>query len=336
LQRLSESDPLSEALRSVRLTGAIFLDAEFGTPWGFHSPPASTASHLLAPTAEQLVLFHLLVEGKATARVAGCDSVPLEAGDIVVLPRGDAHELWNGSVGQLTDSSVLLPKILSGALLSERGGGSGSITKFICGYIGCDRHAERLFLAGLPPLFKVNIRREASGEWIESAIRYLASERGSTFAGRTALLAKLAEALFIETLRRYMAELPAERTGWLAAARDPAIGRALAAIHREPAQAWTVEGLAKQSGASRSVFASRFNQLLGEAPLAYVARWRIHLGARLLETTDDTVLQVALQVGYESEAAFNRAFKREFDLPPARYRRERSNARPMMPKRARR
>jgi AraC-like DNA-binding protein len=324
---MNESDPLSEALRSVRLTGAIFLDAELGLPWGFASPPASNAAHLLAPTAEQLVLFHLLVEGQATVRVPGYETIRLEAGDIVVLPRGDAHELWNGSVSQLTDASSLLPKILSGAIASERGGGNGPITKFICGYIGCDRQAQRLFLAGLPPLFKVNIRREASGEWIESSIRYLASERESTRPGRTALLAKLAEALFIETLRQYMAELPGERTGWLAAARDPMVGRALAEIHREPGHAWTVGGLAKQAGASRSVFASRFNQLLGEAPLSYVARWRIQLGARLLETTDDTVLQIALEVGYESEAAFNRAFKREFGLPPGRYRRERSNAR---------
>lgn len=320
---MSESDPLSDTLRSVHLTGAVFLDAELGAPWGFDSPPASTSSHLLEPNAEHLVLFHLLVEGQATVRVPGFESVQLEAGDIVVLPRGDAHELWNGSVGRLLDGALLLPKILSGAIVSERGGGSGPITKFICGYIGCDRHAERLFLAGLPPLFKVNIRREASGEWIESSIRHLASERGSTSAGRTALLAKLAEALFIETLRRYMADLPEERTGWLAAARDPAIGRALGAIHREPAQAWTVAGLAKQAGTSRSVFASRFSHLLGEPPLAYVSRWRIQLGARLLVTTDDSVLQVAQKVGYESEAAFNRAFKREFDLPPARYRRGR-------------
>jgi AraC-like DNA-binding protein len=257
----------------------------------------------------------------------GYDSVSLEPGDIVVLARGDAHEFWNGSVSELTDASLLLPKILGGAIASERGGGGGPITKFICGYIGCERRAERLFLAGLPPLFKANIRSEVSGEWIESSIRYLTLERASTRAGRSALLAKLAEALFIETLRQYMAELPPEGTGWLAAARDPMVGRALAAIHREPAESWTVAGLAKLAGVSRSVFAARFNQLLGEAPLAYVARWRIQLGARLLETTDDSVLQIAQKVGYESEAAFNRAFKREFELPPARYRRERAQRR---------
>jgi AraC-like DNA-binding protein len=321
---MSEPDLLSEALRSVRLTGAIFLDAELGMPWGFTAPPTSATAHLLAPTAEHLILFHLLVEGHATARVPGYDSVPLEGGDIVVLPRGDAHELWNGSVRELTDSSSLLPRILGGAIASERGGGSGPVTKFICGYIGCERYAERLFLAGLPRVFKVNIRREASGEWIESSIRHLASERSSALAGRAALLSKLAEALFIETLRRYMAELPPERAGWLAAVRDPAVGRALAAIHGDPAQPFTVAGLAKHASVSRSVFAARFSQLLGEAPLAYVARWRLQLGARLLETTNDSVLQIATKVGYESEAAFNRAFKREFELPPARYRRERS------------
>jgi AraC-like DNA-binding protein len=320
---MSEPDPLSEVLRSVRLSGAIFLDAELSAPWGFASPPASAGARLIAPTAEHLILFHLLVEGEATARIPGQGGVALEAGDIAVLPRGDAHELWNGRVPALTDSSALLPKILEGAVVSERGGGGGRVTKFICGYIGCERQAQRLFLSGLPPLFKVNIRRDASGEWIESAIRHLASERAAAHAGRSALLAKLAEALFIETLRRYMENLPRQRTGWLAAARDAAVGRALGAIHSEPSRAWTVASLAQRAGVSRTVFAERFARLLGEPPLTYVSRCRMQLGARLLETTDDTVLQVALNAGYESEAAFNRAFKREFELPPARYRSQR-------------
>ncbi|NUP13365.1 MAG: AraC family transcriptional regulator [Polyangiaceae bacterium] len=320
---MSEPDPLSAALRSVRLSGAIFLDAELSAPWGFASPPSSAGAHLLAPSAEQLILFHLLVEGEATARIPGQGAVALEAGDIAVLPRGDAHELWNGRVTELVDSSALLPKILEGGVVSERGGGGGRMTKFICGYIGCDRQAQRLFLAGLPPLFKVNIRGDASGAWIENTIRHLASEREPALAGRSALLATLAEALFIETLRRYMAELPRQRKGWLAAARDSAVGRALGAIHREPARAWTVAALAQQAGVSRTVFAERFTRLLGETPLTYVSHCRMQLGARLLETTDDTVLQVALNAGYESEAAFNRAFKREFELPPARYRSQR-------------
>src|SRR5688572_2638874 len=320
---MTEPDPLSEALRSVRLSGAIFLDAELSAPWGFASPPASASAHLGAPAAEHMILFHLLVEGEATARIRGQGSVTLEAGDIAVLPQGDAHELWNGRGAKLIDGATLLPRILEGAVATERGGGGGRIARFICGYIACERHAMRSFLAGLPSLFKVNIRRGASGEWIENTIRHLASARGPEYAGRRALLAKLAEALFIETLRCYMAELPRRRTGWLAAARDSAVGRALGAIHREPARGWTVASLAQQAGVSRSVFAERFTRLLGEAPVAYVSRCRMQLGARLLETTDDSVLQVALNAGYESEAAFNRAFKREFDLPPARYRSQR-------------
>ncbi|MGE0551504.1 MAG: AraC family transcriptional regulator [Kofleriaceae bacterium] len=320
---MSEPDPLSDALRSVRLSGAIFLDAALSAPWGFSSPPASAGARFIAPSAEHLILFHLLVEGTAAARLPGQAGITLEAGDIAVLPRGDAHELWNGRMTKLVDSSVLLPKILEGGVVSERGGGGGVVTKFVCGYIACERQAQRLFLAGLPPLFKVNIRGDASGEWIETTIRHLASEREPAHPGRSALLAKLAEALFIETLRRYMAELPRQRTGWLAAARDSAVGRALGVIHREPARAWTVATLAQHAGVSRTVFAERFTRLLGEAPLTYIARCRMQLGARLLETTDDSVLQVALNAGYESEAAFNRAFKREFDVPPARYRSQR-------------
>ncbi len=320
---MHEIDTLSQALRGVRLTGAIFLDAELAAPWGFSSPAAAATAPLIAPEAEHLVLFHLLIEGEATVRVPGYEPVALEAGDIVVVPRGDAHELWNGSVKQLTDGSSLLPRILGGVIASERAGGDGPITKFICGYIGCERHVGQLFLSGLPPVFKLNICKDASGEWIQSSIRHLAAERHAQRAGRVALLAKLAEALFIETLSRYMAEAPAERRGWLAAARDRAVGRALGAIHRDIARNWTVELLAKEAGVSRTVFAERFANLLDEAPLAYVSRWRLHLGARLLETTDDTVLAIALRVGYESEAAFSRAFKRTFELPPARYRKQR-------------
>lgn len=320
------ADPLSEALRSVRLSGAIFLDAELSAPWGFAAPPARAGAHLLAPSAEHLILFHLLVEGEASVRLPGQAQMALQPGDIAVLPQGDAHELWNGRVHALTDSSALLPKILEGALVTERGGGGGRLSKFICGYIGCERQARRFFLAGLPPLFKVNIRRGASGSWIENTIRHLAAERGPAGAGQRALLEKLAEALFIETLRRYMAELPRQRSGWLAAARDAAVGRALSAIHREPARTWRVATLAEEAGLSRTVFAERFTRLLGEAPLAYVARCRMQVGAHLLASTDDTVLQVALAAGYASEAAFNRAFRREFALPPARYRTQQRGA----------
>jgi AraC-like DNA-binding protein len=317
---MSQSDALSEVLRGVRLTGAIFLRAEFSEPWGFQAAAANGAAARLTPGTEHIVPFHLVTEGGATVRVKGEKPLRVEPGEIVVLPHGDAHVLENGAATELIDSSYLLPEILKGAVLTERGGGGGPVTRFICGYIGCERHAERLFLAGLPPAFKVPIRGDASGAWIESAIGHLVSESGSTQPGSRALLAKLAEALFIETLRRRMAELPTDETGWLAAARDPAVGAALAAMHREPARPWTVAELAKRAGVSRTVFAARFAEVLDQTPLEYLMKWRLQLGARRLESSDETVLGVAQAVGYESEAAFNRAFKREFGVPPARYR----------------
>jgi AraC-like DNA-binding protein len=315
-------DALSEALRGVRVIGAVFFDGEFAAPWGFASPASDAFTPLLAPGTEHVVLFHLVTEGSATARVDGHEEVSLEAGDIVVFPQGDAHRLWNGRGYELFDSSTIVPRIRSGAVASERGGRSGgSLTKFTCGYIGCERHAGRLFLAGLPPILKVHIRGDSAGAWIESSIRHLASEAESRRAGRMALLAKLSEALFVEVLCRYMDELPPERTGWLAAARDEVVGRALALLHREPARAWTLAELARDAGASRTVLSERFAHLVGESPLAYLSRWRLILAARMLETTDNHVLRVALDVGYESDAAFARAFKRVVGIPPAQYRR---------------
>jgi len=248
--------------------------------------------------------------------------VPIEAGDVLVIPHGDAHTAFNGSPSHYIDSGASLREFLAGKLSMMRLGGGGETTRFVCGYFGCERHADRLFLAGLPLTIKINLRGDAAGEWLENSVRHLVSEMGSRRPGQTALLSKMAEALFIETLRRYMEQLPDEQTGWLAGARDPIVGAALAALHREPCRRWTLEELAAEAGASRSVLAERFTRFLGEPPLAYLARWRLQLAARLLQTTRKTVLHVASDVGYESEAAFNRAFKREFSLPPAQYRRK--------------
>ena len=315
-------DALSEALRSLRITGALFLDAELTAPWGYCSPHVRTAMGSMTPPAEHLVLFHFVHEGHATARVASQPPVSLRAGEIVVIPHGDAHDLYNGPVTHLVDTTAVLPKLLRGSIEVERGGGGGEPTKFICGYFGCERYAERLFLAGLPSLFKVNLRDEGPGAWIERTLRLLVEETAAARAGSLMLIAKLCEALFIQTLRGYMQELPPEQTGWLAAARDAVVGGALAHLHRDPARAWTLPDLARAAGASRTVLAERFTRFIGQSPLAYLAGWRLQLAARLLETTDDTALQVAMSVGYESEAAFNRAFKHIFGLPPGKYRRE--------------
>jgi AraC-like DNA-binding protein len=318
-------DALSEALRTLRVTSALFFNGEFTAPWRFATPAQEKLVPVLSPESEHLVLFHLVTEGQATARTPGHEDVTLTAGNIVVFPHGDAHELWNGQTTKLFPGTRLLPKLSKGELATEKWGGSGAMTRIICGYLGCERDAERLFLNGLPSVFKINVRGTQAGSWIESAISHSSSELESQRPGRSALLSKLAESLLMETLCRYMEELPPERTGWLAGARDPKVGKALAYMHRDPAHTWTLAKLAEASGASRTVLADRFSQLMGEPPLAYLARWRLQLGARKLLTTDRKVLQVANDVGYESEAAFSRAFTRAFGIPPARYRRERSN-----------
>jgi AraC-like DNA-binding protein len=328
-------DALSEALRALRVTSALFFNGEFAAPWRFATPAHDKLVPLLSPESEHLVLFHLVTEGQATARTAGQEDVSLAAGDIVVFPHGDAHELWNGQTTELFPGTRLLPKLSKGEIAAEKWGGTGPVTRIICGYLGCERDAERLFLNGLPSIFRINVRGSQAGSWIESAIRHSASEIESQRPGRPAVLSKLAESLLMETLCRYMDELPPERTGWLAGARDPKVGQALALLHREPARPWTLAGLAEASGTSRSVLADRFGQLMGESPLAYLARWRLQLGARKLLTTDTKVLRVAYDVGYESEAAFSRAFARVFGVPPARYRRERNAPRPATPKRGR-
>jgi transcriptional regulator GlxA family with amidase domain len=172
----------------------------------------------------------------------------------------------------------------------------------------------------LPPLLRVNIRGDASGQWLENSIRFSADEAGASRAGSHAVLSKLSEVLFMDVLRRYVASLSPDQRGWLGGARDPVVGRGLALLHQRPAAAWTVARLAKESGVSRSVLADRFAHFLGEPPIAYLTRWRMQLGAQHLLATSRSVVQVAAEVGYQSEAAFNRAFRRQFGVPPARYR----------------
>ena len=192
--------------------------------------------------------------------------------------------------------------------------------KFVCGFMACEPRLSQIFLSGLPPVFKVSIRNDSSGRWLENSIRFSVNEADASRAGGEAVLAKLSEVLFVETLRTYIAQLPPEQTGWLAGARDSEVGKTLALMHRDPARPWTIASLAKEAGLSRTVLAERFRHYLNEPPMAYLTRWRLQLGAQMLTSTSHSVSQIAAEVGYESEAAFNRAFKREFTIPPARFR----------------
>ena len=320
-------DVLSEVLKVVKLDGAVFYIGEFSSPWSFRTPPSSAVAPCLSPPAGHVIIYHLLTEGRGFARLDDGERVPLEAGDIVIFPHGDAHILENGPRIKTVDNARELARIFSQGLKLSRMGGGGETTKFVCGYMACEPRLTQVFLGGLPPLFKVNIRNDAAGRWLENSICFSASETGASSAGSEAVLAKLSEALFVETLRRYIALLPERQTGWLAGARDPEVGKALAMMHRHPARPWTIASLAKEAGISRSVLAERFRHYLDEPPMSYLTRWRLQLGAQMLNSTSYSVAQIATEVGYESEPAFNRAFKREFGLPPARFRSRSKSAR---------
>jgi AraC-like DNA-binding protein len=314
-------DALSEALRSVRMTGAIFLAAEFTEPWSFAAPLARQAAPVLAPGTERIINYHLVTEGKAWVKILGEPDLCVEAGEIIIIPHGEAHTFCNGTPDIAFDGANSLRQHVAGGLSTLRWGGGGAATRFVCGFMGCERQADKSFLAGLPTTIKINIRNDATGAWLENSIRYLVSEGQQGQPGHNILLSKMAEALFIETLRCYIAFLPPDATGWLAGARDPITGAALALLHRGPAEHWTIDRLASAIGTSRTVLSERFTRYLGEPPLTYLTRWRMQLASRMLQTTKETILQIGLAVGYESEAAFVRAFRREFGMPPARYRR---------------
>lgn len=314
-------DVLSEVLRAVKLDGAMFYNGEFSAPWCFRSPASHTVAPYFSSGSRHVIIYHLLTEGRGYAHVEGDGrSVPLNAGDLVICPHGDAHILGNGPPVTPVDNARELERILSQGLKVTRFGGGGELTKFICGYMTCDPQLSRVFLGGLPPIFKVHIRNDASGQWLENSLRYSVDNADASRPGGETVLAKLSEVLFVETLRRYIALLPQEQTGWLAGVRDPEIGKALALIHRRPAHPWTIALLGNEIGVSRSVLAERFRRYLSESPMAYLTRWRLQLGAQMLASTNNSVLQIAAEVGYESEPSFNRAFKREFGLPPARFR----------------
>jgi len=320
-----DMDVLSEILRAVKLQGAIFFNAEFSAPWCLRSAPTSeNAPKLLpglVPGSIHVIVFHLLTQGRAYARMPNGERVELTAGDIVIFPHGDSHFLGNGLPEKPVDSMNTFASHVAEGLKVARYGGGGEMTRFVCGYMACDPRLIDVLLAGFPQMVKVNVSKEPSGPWLETSIKFSVEQQSASSGGSDLVLTKLSEVLFVETLRAYIRSIPEGDTGWLAGARDPVIGKALALLHREPERPWTIAVLAKQVGLSRTGLAERFRHFLGDSPMAYLAQWRLKLGAELLQSTQESVAEVAAKVGYGSEAAFNRAFKREFDCPPAQFRR---------------
>jgi AraC-like DNA-binding protein len=230
--------------------------------------------------------------------------------------------MGSGSGGKPIPGEEALPALWSGRVKLASFGGGGETTGLVCGYLACDGELLKPVLAGLPRVVRVNIRTDPSGEWLDNMLRHAVSQAAASTPGSDVIVAHLAEVLFTEVLRRYLLSLPEGRTGWLAGAGDPAVGRALAALHRDPCFDWTLELLAQEARISRSALTEKFTRFIGQAPMAYLTDWRLQLGAEALRTTSRSVQRVALDAGYDSEAAFNRAFKRRFSVPPARYRRE--------------
>jgi AraC-like DNA-binding protein len=319
-------DALSHVLRVVQLSSAVFFNARFSAPWCFSSPEASSVMETLHPGAERLVIFHLLTEGQCRVEVEGLPPTTLHAGDVIVFPHGDAHLMASGSDIAATAPSDL-PALLKRGPRELRFGGGGEKTRFICGYLACDPRLCRPILNALPRVVIVNLRGGSEADWLESSIRYAVAEAGSPRPGGAGVLAKLSEVLFVETLRRYVAQLPPEQTGWLAGLRDRVVGKSLALMHERPAYPWTVEALARESHASRSVLAERFTHFVGQSPMNYLIRWRMALAANLLRASSLSLTRVAEEVGYETDAAFSRAFRREYGSPPAAWRRAQEQGR---------
>jgi AraC-like DNA-binding protein len=316
-------DALSDVLRVARLTGGVFLHAEFFAPWCMAARLAPEhCAPVLAP-ASHMIPYHYVVEGVLHLRLEGEDgeSLVLGPGEVVLLPRNDMHLMGSDlSLPPVVGSDIIRPP-KDGGLFSIHHGGAGARTRMVCGFLGCDRVDGNPVLSTLPPLLKLDVEQGGAAEWIRSTFQYAAEEVAAGRPGSETVLAKLSELLFVEAVRRYAEALPQGQTGWLAGLRDPYVARALALLHRDIARLWDMDNLGREVGLSRSALADRFIRLIGVPPIHYLASWRMQVATQKLRDTSASLAQVAEMVGYNSEAAFSRAFKKAVGTAPATWRR---------------
>jgi AraC-like DNA-binding protein len=323
------SDVLSDVLRAVRLTGSLFFQVEASSPWVSEAPDSTALAPVLMPGAGHVVSYHLMMEGQCWCEMRGQAPVLLSAGDVAVIPHGDAYALSStpGMLGTCAPEELLdwyrMAAHQRPCFLRE-GGGEAERRRLLCGFLGCEVVPFNPVLATLPRLLHVRRPGGEPGDRLGHLIEFAAAEVREPRAGRDCVLLRISELLFVEVVRRHLASLPAEQSGWLAALADPVVGRALTILHEQPAQPWTVEELARRAGLGRSALAERFVALVGQPPMQYLTRWRMQLAADLLADGQSKVSAVALQVGYDSEAAFSRAFKALVGVPPARWRQQRA------------
>jgi AraC-like DNA-binding protein len=319
------ADALSDVLKTVRLTGATFFDVVANAPWCAEQPTREQVLPKILPGAEHLISYHVVTEGECYAALVGGPPIRLEEGDIIIFTRGDAHVMSSAPgmrADPVTDADV--EAFAGGALpfFKAEGTGQEPTVKLVCGFLACDARPFNPLLDNLPTVITTSWK-ETGPSWLGHFIALARAEASSRRAGAESVLAKLSELMFIETLRRHIAALPPEQSGWLAGLRDPLIGKALSLLHSRPARDWTIEDLAREAGASRSVLAERFNGMVGMPPMHYLASWRMQIASGLLNGGNN-IASVAAEVGYGSEAAFSRAFKKIVGQPPSAWRHNRA------------
>jgi AraC-like DNA-binding protein len=317
-------DPLSDLLRTVRLTGAVFFRVDAGAPWEAQVPDGGALAGAIMAPAQHVISYHVVTRGSCWGGLIGGETVPLHAGDVLVLPAGDPYFIATApGVGRpaMHEGLAFLREMAAGRLpFCVREGRGRDRLHLICGFLGCDLRPFNPLLATLPRLWAVRgvygTRRDSLSRLIDVTL----AESREARPGSHSVRVRLSELLFVEVVRRHLATRPAKSTGWLAGLRDPMVGRALTLLHERPARLWSVSALAKDVGASRSALAERFARLVGLPPMRYLARWRVQLAARMLVDSDAKVARVARGVGYDSEAAFSRAFKQIAGASPAAWR----------------
>jgi AraC-like DNA-binding protein len=312
-------DLLSDVLRRVHLASAFFLRGEFSAPWGFASPDGPTLAQVLVPGARHLVLMHLAVEGGFHIRLASGETAFAQPGDAVLLPYCDTHAMMFPDGAQPVPIVELLPAPPWQELpVVCKSGGGGAPTRVLCGYLHCEDLLFNPVLRALPHLIHLRAKPGPATEWRQASLRYVVQTKDNS------LLQRLPELVLADCLRQYAETLPADQTGWLAALRDPVLAKALVLLHAQPEQPWTVTQLARRAAVSRSVLAERFKEALGLSPMRYLTQWRLQLAADELRTSSVGIAALAARVGYDSEAAFSRAFKRHLGASPAAWRERRA------------
>ncbi len=328
-------DPLSDVLRSVRLRGAVFYYVSCSDDWVAEAPAARDIAGAVMPGAEHVLAYHLMAKGDGWAATDGVSPVRLSAGDIVMFPHGDAHVMSRAPgmrasadnadwVFATRDEPKPIAVAYHGGVLHP--GAPVPVEEasniVVCGFVGCDLRPFNPLIAALPRL--MHLAASGVGHWVRDVLHQAVTESQERRPGSEAVLERASEMVFVDAARRYLEQLPDDASGWLAGLRDRHVGKALGAMHAAPARDWTLEELGREAGLSRSALHERFVRFVGQPPMQYLTQWRMQLAANQLRSGHAGVAAIALEVGYESEAAFTRAFKRATGLPPATWRRAQS------------